>query len=73
MPVKTQQYNINCALQRHVSTRRSHHQATFKTIFKMYKVTVHIWGTKGLTRLYYNNIIQCTMVYYNNIIQCTLL
>ena len=45
-------YNIKYALQRHVSTRRSHHQATLKTIFKMYKVTAHIWDSKGLTGVY---------------------
>ena len=32
IPVKTQLYNINYALQLHVSTRRSHHQAIFGTI-----------------------------------------
>ena len=33
-------YNISYALQRHVSTGRSRHQAIFKTIFKVYKVTL---------------------------------
>jgi hypothetical protein len=40
-------FNINYALQQHVSTQMSHHQATFKTTFKVYKVTVHIWDPKG--------------------------
>jgi hypothetical protein len=41
-------YNINYALQRHFSTQMIHRQATFKTIFKVYKVTVHISSYGGL-------------------------
>jgi len=41
IPVKSQLYNINCALQLHVSTQESHHQAIFRNTFKVYKVTVH--------------------------------
>ena len=45
--IKTQIYSTNYALRRYVTTRNNHHQAIFKTIFKVYKVTVHIWDPKG--------------------------
>jgi hypothetical protein len=34
-------------LRRHVSNQPSHHQAN-RTIFKVYKVTVHIWNPEDL-------------------------
>jgi hypothetical protein len=50
-------HNINYALQQHVSTQLSHHQATFKTILKVYKETVHVWDPKGVTRVCYYSIV----------------
>jgi hypothetical protein len=51
-------YNISCASQQNVSTQMSPHQANFKTIFKVYKVTAHIWDPKGLRRECFNSIVQ---------------